>query len=80
MSTLRAACADDFIDALPDGYATLLGERGVGVSAGQRVARARAFLVVLATHRPALLSDVDRILQVADGRVRADAEAGVSAG
>ncbi|WP_370935381.1 hypothetical protein [Amycolatopsis sp. cg13] len=80
MITLRAACADDFIDALPDGYANLLGERGVGLSAGQRVALAWASLVMLATHRPALLSDVDRILQVADGRVRADAEAGESAG
>lgn len=42
----RAAHADVFIDALPEGYATLLGERGVGLSGGemQRVAIARAIV------------------------------------
>lgn len=42
----RAAAADGFISALPDGYATRLGARGTGLSAGQRqrVALARAFL------------------------------------
>ncbi|MFZ3475616.1 thiol reductant ABC exporter subunit CydD [Streptomyces sp. 4.24] len=41
-----AAAADGFIRALPDGYATRLGARGTGLSAGQRqrVALARAFL------------------------------------
>ena len=41
----RAAFADDFIRALPEGYATHLGERGVRLSGGQRqrisIARAR---------------------------------------
>jgi ABC-type multidrug transport system fused ATPase/permease subunit len=32
----RVACADDFIEALPDGYDTLLGERGTKLSTGQR--------------------------------------------
>ncbi len=32
----RVACADGFIDALPEGYDTLLGERGTKLSTGQR--------------------------------------------
>jgi ATP-binding cassette subfamily B protein len=42
----RLANAHEFISRLPDGYATLVGERGVKLSGGerQRVALARAFL------------------------------------
>ncbi|WP_163264284.1 ABC transporter ATP-binding protein [Chelativorans alearense] len=42
----RLASAHDFITALPKGFATLVGERGVKLSGGerQRVAIARAFL------------------------------------
>jgi ATP-binding cassette subfamily B protein len=42
----RAANADDFISALPQGYETVLGERGAHISGGerQRVCVARAFL------------------------------------
>ena len=42
----REAQAHEFISALPDGYATVVGERGVTLSGGQRqrIAIARAFL------------------------------------
>jgi ATP-binding cassette, subfamily B, bacterial len=46
VTAARAANAHDFIAALPQGYATKLGERGAKVSGGerQRIAMARAFL------------------------------------
>ncbi|MCI0600376.1 MAG: ATP-binding cassette domain-containing protein [Beijerinckiaceae bacterium] len=51
----RRAAADEFIRALPDGYATLAGERGVTLSGGQRqrIAIARAVLL----KAPVLLLD-----------------------
>jgi ATP-binding cassette subfamily B protein/subfamily B ATP-binding cassette protein MsbA len=46
VAAARAACADDFVRQLPEGYETWIGERGVKLSIGQkqRLAIARAFL------------------------------------
>ena len=55
VAAAKAAAADDFIRALPQGYDTLVGEQGVKLSGGQRqrVAIARAML----KNAPILLLD-----------------------
>ncbi|MCB9593624.1 MAG: ATP-binding cassette domain-containing protein [Sandaracinaceae bacterium] len=65
----RDAYIDDLVRSLPDGYATLVGERGVALSGGQRqrVAIARALLA-----QPRLL-----ILDEATSHLDAESEAAI---
>ena len=46
VAAAKKACCDDFIDALPDGYNTVVGEGGAALSGGekQRLSIARAML------------------------------------
>jgi ATP-binding cassette subfamily B protein len=68
----RAAYADDFLKALPEGYGTFLGERGVRLSGGQRqrIAIARAMLknpplLLLDEATSALDAESERMVQAA---------------
>ena len=72
VAAARAAFADDFIRALPEGYATHLGERGVRLSGGQRqrISIARAMLknpplLLLDEATSALDAESERMVQAA---------------
>jgi ATP-binding cassette subfamily B protein len=64
VAAARMASAHDFIMALPDGYDTTVGERGMSLSGGerQRISLARAFLKdapILILDEPTSAIDVD---------------------
>jgi ATP-binding cassette subfamily B protein len=76
VAAARAANADEFIRNLPDGYRTLVGERGMRLSGGerQRIALARAFLkdapiLILDEPTSAVDAKTERLIQEAISRL-----------
>lgn len=71
IAAAKAAFADEFVDELPEGYDTVLGEAGAGLSGGQRqrLCIARAIL-----RDPAIL-----ILDEATSQIDAESEARITA-
>ena len=76
IAAARAAAAHDFIMSFPEGYDTLVGERGVTLSGGQRqrIAIARALLVdprilILDDSTSSVDAETERLIQQALSRL-----------
>ena len=79
VAAARDAAAHDFVSALPDGYDTLVGDRGSSLSGGerQRIAIARAMLkdapiLLFDEATSALDAESERQVQIALDRLTAD--------
>ncbi|HEX8954408.1 MAG TPA: ATP-binding cassette domain-containing protein, partial [Polyangia bacterium] len=75
----EAAQAHEFIAGLPDGYATIIGERGIGLSGGQRqrIAIARVLLtqprlLILDDSTSAVDAETEMAIQAALDRLMRD--------
>jgi ATP-binding cassette subfamily B protein len=71
---LDRAALSEFVDRLPDGLATLVGERGVQLSGGQQIRTALEELMaqrisIITAHRLSTIQNADTILVMDAGKI-----------
>jgi ABC-type bacteriocin/lantibiotic exporter with double-glycine peptidase domain len=74
-SAAKAACIDDILEGLPEGYATKLGDNGKTLSGGQRQ---RLSLARALSHDPAVLL-LDEATSALDSQTEAQVHANLAA-